>query len=103
MTEAEWLACTDPTKMLDFIRDRARERKLQLYLCGGCQHLAHLFFDAVSVVAIEVGERFADGQADETEFGRAAWAAEAPPHLATTSRSGSGIAGLPTRRKVSPG
>src|SRR5262245_14835643 len=78
MTEQEWAECTDPTPMLEFLKRRASDRKLQLYLCGGCRHIAHLFFDAASVAAIEVGEQFADGQADEEELGRAAWAAEAP-------------------------
>src|SRR5262245_41624972 len=78
MTESEWLECTDLSVMLEFMRSRVSERKLRLYLCSGCRHIAHLFFDAASIVAVEVGERFADGQADEEELGRAAYAAEAP-------------------------
>jgi hypothetical protein len=31
MTEAEWLACTDPEKLLEFVRNKASERKLRLY------------------------------------------------------------------------
>jgi hypothetical protein len=31
MTEAEWLACADPEKMLEFLRGRASERKLRLF------------------------------------------------------------------------
>jgi hypothetical protein len=31
MTETEWLACTDPTPMLEFLRGQASDRKLQLF------------------------------------------------------------------------
>jgi hypothetical protein len=31
MTEAEWLECTDPTPMLEFLRDIASDRKFRLF------------------------------------------------------------------------
>jgi hypothetical protein len=31
MTEAQWLACTDPKRMLDFVRGKASERKPRLF------------------------------------------------------------------------
>lgn len=34
MTEAEWLACTDPQEMLDLLKGRASERSLRLFACG---------------------------------------------------------------------
>jgi hypothetical protein len=37
MTEAEWLACDDPQKMLAFLRGRASERKFRLFTCACCR------------------------------------------------------------------
>jgi hypothetical protein len=34
MTEAEWLACTEPTPMLEFLRDKVSDRKLRLLACA---------------------------------------------------------------------
>jgi hypothetical protein len=36
MTESEWLTCTDPVPMFDFIQDRASARKLRMF---GMAHL----------------------------------------------------------------
>ena len=36
MTEAEWNACADPTLMLEFLRGKASDRKLQLFCCACC-------------------------------------------------------------------
>ena len=37
MTDAEWLVCDDPNRMLCFLRERASERKLRLFACA-CYH-----------------------------------------------------------------
>jgi hypothetical protein len=37
MMEAEWLACADPTPMLDFLRGKASDRKLRLFAVVCCQ------------------------------------------------------------------
>ena len=78
MTEQEWLACTDPNSMLEFLRGRASERKFRLYLCGGCRQITHLFFRHQSFACVEVAERFADGRATQEELERAEWDAESP-------------------------
>jgi hypothetical protein len=81
MTEAEWLACTDPQPMLEYLRGKASDRKWRLYLCGGCRQIAHLYFRTESLAAVEVAERFADGQVDSFELARAVSAAEVPYEL----------------------
>lgn len=62
MTEAEWLACTDPTAMLDFLRDKASERKLRLLTCA----ILRRFMKATIVVgwqSVDLAEKWADGTA----------------------------------------
>ena len=78
MTESEWLACTDPKPMLEFVRMKASDRKVRFYFCGGCHYIDHLFFRPESLTAVEVAERFADGNATQVELDRAEWDAESP-------------------------
>ena len=60
MTEAEWLACTDPFPMLAHVREGATFRKRQLY-CLACWHeIRPLLTDHRSVQALALLERFAD-------------------------------------------
>jgi hypothetical protein len=63
MTEAEWLACTDPKPMLEFMRGNASERKLRLFACACCRHYWHVPENERSREAVQVAERFGDGQA----------------------------------------
>jgi hypothetical protein len=64
MTEAEWLACEDPMPMLRFLQVTVSERKLRLYIVGGCRIVWDRYRDERSKQAIEAGELYADGLLD---------------------------------------
>ena len=70
MTEAEWLAATDPEPMLQFLRGSASERKLRLFACGCSLQIGCLGEDGECAVA--VAERFADGLVGESALVAAA-------------------------------
>jgi hypothetical protein len=61
MTEAEWLACTDPRLMLEFVRSKASERKLRLFACACCRRIWRLLRCKALRMAVEVSEQRADG------------------------------------------
>jgi hypothetical protein len=77
MTEAEWLACTDPKSMLEFLLDKASDRKLRLFACACCRRIWQLLSDERSRGAVEAAERFVDGKAQKNEWRRAAFQANA--------------------------
>ena len=62
MTEAEWLGCTDPMPMLEFVSRTATGRKLRLFGVACSRHIWEKI-DELGREAIEVAERYADGQA----------------------------------------
>jgi hypothetical protein len=68
MTEAGWLAGTNPQLMLRFLRGRASDRKLRLWMVAGCRMLWNALLDERSRRAVEVAERFAEGLATEDEL-----------------------------------
>lgn len=66
MSEAEW--CTaDPQRMLKSVRGKVGERKLRLFCVACCRRIWHLINDRRARQAVEVAERYADGQATEEE------------------------------------
>jgi hypothetical protein len=71
MTEAEWLACGQLSVLLQFaqrtLHRKVLRRKHRLFACACCRALWPRLADPRSREAVEVGERFADGQATETE------------------------------------
>jgi hypothetical protein len=62
MTEGEWLTCTDTRELLDFLDDKASERKAQLFSVACCRLIWDLIIDPVSRQAVEVLESYADGE-----------------------------------------
>ena len=60
MTEADWNNCTDPQKMLEFLRPRITARKLRLFGIACCRHVWHLLRDSRSWHALEMVEVTAD-------------------------------------------
>jgi hypothetical protein len=72
MTEADWNTCTSPETMLDFLlgTGRASERKLRLFLVACCRAACDSLYPLGGRThqAVEVAERYADGQAGDAEL-----------------------------------
>src|ERR1700716_1201182 len=79
MTEAEWLACTDPQPMLEFLRGKAGDRKLRLFAVACCRRIWHLLAEEWSRQAGGLVEKHADGMCSDEQLEeaakRAGWAA----------------------------
>jgi hypothetical protein len=72
MNEQDWLSCTDPTPMLRFLEEsQVGERAARLLACACCRQIWTLLPDPRSRQAVEVAERYADGQASRVELGKA--------------------------------
>ncbi len=71
MNEEEWLVCTDPWRMLEFLERRASARKLRLFAVACCRRARHLSDDPRLLGAVEAAERTADGDLNAPEFAEA--------------------------------
>jgi hypothetical protein len=67
MSESDWLACTDPESMLEWLQGNANasDRKLRLLAVACCRRLTHLVDDSQLWDAATIAEQFADGSTDE--------------------------------------
>ncbi len=70
MTEAEWLKCTDPRPMLEFLHGKASDRKLRLFALA-CFRPYRFMLVPETLEALEVAERLAEGTISPLERKRA--------------------------------
>src|SRR5438045_3728311 len=68
--EREWLACTDPSRMLDFLRrsGRVSKRKLGLFACACCRRHASVLRGKRNRQVLRANEDFADGRITRKEM-----------------------------------
>jgi hypothetical protein len=79
MTEAEWLTCTDPEPMLEFLsRQRSPPkvtvRKMLLFASACCRRIWNVLPTDPCRKGVEIAERYADGLATDQELA-SAWSA----------------------------
>lgn len=68
MTEAQWHGSADPFPILRWAWGRLSDRRGRLLACAACRHVAHLLRDPRTTGALDVAERFADGEAAPGEL-----------------------------------
>jgi hypothetical protein len=71
MTEKRWLKATDPAEMLEFLGQRAGDRKLRLFGCACCRRVWHIATMAKLKEALALLEDFIEGKAKDRDRGRA--------------------------------
>jgi hypothetical protein len=78
MTEAEWLECDDPVRLLSFATQQLPFRKVLLYGVACCREQWHLFPNPYSRAAVEWAERYADGLVtrDDEDYSDLDWRSE---------------------------
>jgi len=75
MNESEWLTATVPAQMLDYLENNVNARKWRLFGCAMLRQVWHHLIDERSQRAVEMAERFAEGQASREEMVQAREAA----------------------------
>jgi hypothetical protein len=65
--EQSYWSCDDPETLFASFGDRLSRRKARLFACACCRQVEHLFKDRQARQALATAERYADGQAPETD------------------------------------
>ena len=68
MTQAEWLACSDPAPMLHRVEEWAKDRKLRLFAVACCRSIWHLIVHEEARAVVEAVERYADRPSTELQL-----------------------------------
>jgi hypothetical protein len=100
MTPEEWERCRDVRKMLAFLRGSASARKVRLFGCACCRRIWHLLGEP-DRQAIEITERYLEGEVAEAEWLAAVRGADGPARSAADrrpARAGSTTARLAAER-----
>lgn len=93
MTEAEWLSCSDPQPMLDFLQGRGVSgRKLRFFATACCRRVWDML-DERGHHAVEVAEQFADGLVGQREL-------DCAGQLSLEASQEAYLAGLPAERML---
>jgi hypothetical protein len=94
MTEEEWLAATEPTPLLDYLRGKANGRKHRLFAVACCRCTYHSFLNPENLDALVIAERLSEGLLlpNERNFARkqafqASWSKAKNCVAATLARS----------------
>jgi hypothetical protein len=68
MTEAEWLACTDPWRMLLFLESRVSARKWRLFAVACCRQHGKFMAAKLRRSIVAAAEAYADGDLTREEL-----------------------------------
>jgi hypothetical protein len=68
MTEKEWLESTSVSRMLMFLDGRLSARQARLFAVACSRRAWYRMHDSRSQTAVDVAERFANGQASRKEL-----------------------------------
>jgi hypothetical protein len=82
MTEAEWLTCHNPGRMLGFLRDKGSDRKLRLFAVACAHHVWGSLRENYQTT-VNIAEQYSDGRATRAQLKTAR---QAVPSLARQGR-----------------
>jgi hypothetical protein len=70
MNELDWSSSNNPSQMIDFLRGKTSNRKLQLFACACCRRIPHLMAVKELNDVVQISERHADSAARFPNDGR---------------------------------